>query len=384
MKGIILSITAIAFLSLMFSCNPGGTRNTKTYDALLLSADKFDTVINDVKVGLFTLKNPGGIAVQLTNYGASIVSVITPDKDGNYADVTLGYKDISGYLTDNMNLGCIVGPYANRICCGKFAIDGVSYQLECNDNKINCLHSGKNSFSKKVWTATQDGNTVTMVYNAPDLEAGFPGNITAKAVYTLTPENQLELRITAVTDKKTVINLTNHAYFNLGGEGTGSILGHQIQILANEITPVDSLLIPTGELMPVEGTPFDLRNPVAIGEGIDKKENQQIRLGNGYDHNWVLINKSGKLALASRLVDPVSKRYMELSTNQPGLQFYSGNFMNGRVSGKSGKIYNFRNALALEPQFFPDSPNKPQFPSTLLEPGKLYEHITVYSFGVTP
>jgi aldose 1-epimerase len=358
------------------------TGNTESQvQGLLLSSSDFDTIINNRKIELFTLQNPGGITVQLTNYGASIVSVITPDKDDKYADITLGYMDIKGYLTDSMNLGCIVGPFANRIGKGKFSIDGKEFQLELN-NGANTLHSGKNAFSKKIWTASQQGNSVTMVYDAPDLEAGFPGNIKATAVYTLTPDNKLELKITAETDKKTVINLTNHAYFNLGGEGSGSILGHLIQILADGITPVDSGLIPTGEIMPVENTPFDLRNPVLIGEGIDKTENQQIKLGKGYDHNWVLNNMSGKLALAVRLVDPVSKRFLELSTNQPGIQFYSGNFMSGLVTGKSGKKYNFRNALALEPQFFPDSPNHSNFPSTILEPGKLYEHLTVYSFGV--
>jgi aldose 1-epimerase len=382
MKQFLVLILSLTITSGINSCktNPGNKENT--VESFLLLEDDFDTIINNQKVGLFTLRNEGGIAVQLTNYGASIVSVITPDKDGIFADITLGYKDISGYLTDNMNLGCIVGPYANRIGKGLFTIDGVSYQLELNDNGINTLHSGKNAISKKIWTASQDGNKVTMVYEAPDLEAGFPGNIKVTAVYTLTPDNKLELNIYALTDKITVINLTNHAYFNLGGEGSGSILNHEIQILADAITPVDSALIPTGELLPVENTPFDLRIPVMIGNGIDKTENQQMIYGNGYDHNWVLNNKTGQVALAARLVDPVSKRYMELSTNQPGLQFYSGNFMNGKVTGKSGKLYNFRNALALEPQFFPDSPNKPDFPSTILEPGKQYLHTSVYSFGV--
>jgi aldose 1-epimerase len=381
MKIFSILILAITLTSGFSSCKTNPGNNNNPVSGLLLSADNFDTVVNNRRIELFTIQNSGGIAVQLTNYGASIVSVITPDKDGKYADITLGYNNISGYLTDNMNLGCIVGPYANRISKGLFTIDGVEYHLEIN-NGVNTLHSGKNAFSKKVWNATRDGNTVTMIYNAPDMEAGFPGNIKATAVYTLTPDNKLELRISAVTDKKTVINLTNHAYFNLSGEGSGSILGHQIQILADAITPVDSVLIPTGEIMPVENTPFDLRKPVLIGDGIYKTENQQIVYGKGYDHNWVLNNKTGKLALAVRLTDPVSKRVVELSTNQPGMQFYSGNFMNGTVTGKSGKVYNFRNALALEPQFFPDSPNQPNFPSTILEPGKLFEHITVYSFGV--
>ncbi len=382
MKLFSIAMTIAVLSAGLNSCTGKTGKNDNPLGSLLLSVENFDTVVNNRKVELYTLQNPEGIAVQLTNYGASIVSVITPDKDGNYADIALGYNDIGGYLTDNMNQGCIVGPFANRIGKGLFTVEGVTYQLELNDNGINTLHSGKNAFSKKVWTATQEDNKVTMVYEAPDMEAGFPGNIIATAVYTLTPDNKLELVITATTDKKTYVSLTNHAYFNLSGEGSGSILGHQIQILADAITPVDSALIPTGVLMPVENTPFDLRNPVLIGDGIDNTDHQQIVYGNGYDHNWVLNNKSGQLALAARLVDPVSKRYMELSTNQPGLQFYSGNFMNGTVTGKSGKLYNFRNALAMEPQFFPDSPNQPAFPSALLEPGKTYEHITVYGFGV--
>ncbi len=381
MKRIFIFLLAASTVAGFNSCKTTPGNNDNPVNALLLSSDSFDTIVDGRQIELYTLQNPGGIAVQLTNYGASIVSVITPDKDGVYADITLGYNNISGYLTDNMNLGCIVGPFANRINKGLFSIDGVAYQLEQNDGE-NSLHSGKNAFSKKVWTSSQDGNTVTMVYEAADMEAGFPGNIKATAVYILTPENRLELRITAVSDKKTVINLTNHAYFNLSGEGSGSILEHQIMILADAITPVDSTLIPTGVFMPVENTPFDLRNPVAIAEGINKTEDQQIVFGKGFDHNWVLVNKTGALALAARLTDPVSKRFLELSTNQPGLQFYSGNFMNGTVVGKSGKIYNFRNALAMEPQFFPDSPNQPEFPSVILEPGQTYEHIAVYGFGV--
>lgn len=381
MKNLTALIVIAFIVTGTFSCKNNSSDSDRKVNALLLSQSDFDTVINGTRTELFTLQNPGGIAVQLTNYGATIVSVITPDKDGNYADITLGYKNIQGYLTDSMNLGCIVGPYANRIAKGKFNIDGTEFQLELNDGP-NTLHSGKNAFSKKVWSAVQDGNKVTMEYNAPDMEAGFPGNIKVTAIYTLTSGNKLELKINAVSDKKTFINLTNHAYFNLTGEGTGSILGHEIMIAADAITPVDSTLIPTGELMPVENTPFDLRNSVKIGNGIDKTENQQIAFGRGYDHNWVLNKNEVEPSLAAVLFDPSTLRYMELSTNQPGLQFYSGNFMNGKVVGKSGKTYNFRNALALEPQFFPNSPNQPNFPSTLLEPGKTYEHITVYAFGV--
>ena len=381
MKTILSSLICITFIGIIGSCTGSKDKIDEKVAALLLPEANFDTVVDNREVKLFTLYNPGGIAVQLTNYGASIVSVITPDKDGAFADICLGYNNIEGYLKDNMNQGCIVGPYANRISKALITIDGVEYKLESNEGE-NTLHSGKNSFSKKVWKAEQEGNKVTMVYEAKDLEAGFPGNITATAIYTLLPENKLELEIRAVTDKKTVVSLTNHAYFNLEGEGSGSILGHKIQIFSDSITPVDQTLIPTGEFMKVENTPFDLRSPVLIGEGIDKTDDQQIVYGNGYDMNWILNDYTGEVKPALILSDPESKRTLELSTNQPGLQFYSGNFMNGTVTGKSGKKYNFRNAVAMEPQFFPDSPNKPGFPSAILEPGKLYDHITVYTFGV--
>jgi aldose 1-epimerase len=307
--------------------------------------------------------------------------VVAPGKDGNYTDVTLGYFNIEGYLSDRMYLGCVVGPYANRIAKGRFTIDGMDYQLETN-NGPNSLHSGKDAISAKIWKADQEGNVVTMVYEANDMEAGFPGKKTFTAIYTLTADNRLELRMKAVTDKKTFINLTNHAYFNLSGEGAGPVTDHIIQIFADEITPVDSTLIPSGEFMKVENTPFDFREPVRIGDGIDKTSNQQILFGKGYDHNWVLSGENDTVKLAVRLVDPVSKRTLELYTDLPGIQFYSGNFMDGSVTGKSGKAYNYRNALALEPQFFPDSPNHVNFPSTLLEPGKVFDHIIIYSFKI--
>ncbi|MCB9013926.1 MAG: galactose mutarotase [Bacteroidales bacterium] len=382
MKKILFLFSSVCiFIILATSCVPKAETADKQIQSLLIPAENFDTIVDGEPIELFTLKNPGGIAVQLTNYGATIVSVITPDSNGKYADIVLGYKEISSYLTDNMYLGCIVGPFANRIAKGKFELEGQEYHLDINNGE-NTLHSGKNTFAKKIWKAHQNNNSVSMTYEAKDLEAGFPGNVTATAIYTLKPDNSLELKITAVSDKKTVINLTNHAYFNLEGEGSGSILNEIIRINADAITPVDSALIPTGELMPVEGTPFDFRKDTAIAAGINNADNLQIKFGKGYDHNWVLNGNPGELKLAVKLVDPESKRYLELYTNQPGLQFYSGNFMDGSVTGKSGKKYNFRNALALEPQFFPDSPNQPGFPSTLLEPGMSYEHLTVYSFGV--
>jgi len=380
MKTLTFFILLIIIAMLFNSCNPNQGKSENQIESLLQKSTAFDTIVNGRQVELITIQNPGGIAVQLTNYGARIVSVITPDKMGNYADVALGFKDINSYLNDPINSGCIIGPYANRIAKGKFSIDGVIYQLELN-NGPNCLHSGSQAFSKKVWKAEQNENSVTMVYEAPDLEAGFPGNITATAVYTLTADNKLEMKITATSDRKTVINLTNHLYFNLGGEGSGSITEHIIQIISDQIVPVDSNMIPAGVFMPVDNTPFDLRQPVLISAGINKTENIQLSLGRGYDHSWVL-NNNGVLSLAAVLTDPVSGRVMELSTNQPGIQLYTGNFMNGKGIGKSGRPYNFREGLALEPQFFADSPNQPNFPSTILEPGKTYEHKTVYSFGL--
>jgi aldose 1-epimerase len=303
-----------------------------------------------------------------------------PDTAGKYADICLGYKTLSDYLKDPMFLGCAVGRYANRIAKGSFNLDGVKYNLFVNDGQ-NSLHGGKKGFDKVVWDAQQNGNEVVFKYESADMEEGYPGKLSVTIRYFLTDTNTLGIDYKAVTDKKTFINLTNHSYFNLGGEGSGDILSQLMLLNASRFLPVDKTLIPTGILQPVENTPMDFRQPTPIGTRI-KESFDQLLAGKGYDHCWVIEPpvREGVPALAARVVDPVSGRGLELWTTEPGVQFYSGNFMNGRVSGKAGKPYLFRHGFALEPQHFPDSPNQPAFPTTLLKPGEEYHQLSVFYF----
>ena len=348
---------------------------------LALNEFRFDTVIDGKPVKLYTLKNEKGITVYLTNYGARIVGVQTPDKDGNYADIALGYGDIHKYVKDKMYTGCIVGRYANRIKDAHFTLDGKGYDLYKNDGD-NTLHGGKEGLNKKVWDAVQNGNTLTMTYFSPDGEEGYPGNLNITNTFTLNRDNTLSIKYEAVTDKPTVINLSNHAYWNLKGEGDSTILDHYFQINADSFTPVDNEWIPTGEIAPVEGTPFDFREGKMIGADINM-ENEQLANGKGYDHNWVLNKESGdKLSFAAKLWEPSNGRYIKIFTSEPGFQFYSGNFLDGTVKGRSGRPYEYRSALVFETQHFPDSPNHSNFPSTVLRPGETYKHSTLYEFGV--
>jgi aldose 1-epimerase len=333
-------------------------------------------------VEIYTLKNAGGVEAAITNYGGIVVSLKTPDRSGKFADVVLGFDSLDGYLKEHPYLGAIIGRYGNRIAKGRFKLNGVEYKLATN-NGANALHGGLKGFDKVVWTAKEvsspDSPALELTYVSKDGEEGYPGNLTATVRYTLTNKNELRIDYTATTDKDTVVNLTNHSYFNLAGEGAGDILGHQIMIDADRFTPVDEGLIPTGELKPVAGTPFDFRKPHAIGERIDAAD-EQIRRGKGYDHNFVLNGNMGTMRLAARVVEPKSGRVMEVSTTEPGVQFYTGNFLDGSVKGKGGKAYNFRYGFCLETQHFPDSPNQPKFPSTVLKPGQTYKSTTVYRF----
>jgi len=331
-------------------------------------------------LNLYTLKNDSGMVVKITNFGARIVSMLVPDKNGKYDDITLGFSSIDGYLNDDMYLGCVVGRYANRIGKATFKLDGKTYSLYANDHG-NTLHGGLKGFDKKVWDATQQGDTLTLTYTSPDGEEGYPGTLKVTVQYILTNNNELIMKYEATTDKKTIVNLTNHAYYNLHGEGNGDILDHYLEIFASQTTPVGSLLIPTGALADVTNTPFDFRKPHKIGERIND-DNDQLKKGKGYDHNWVLDKKENELSLAVRLTDSISGRILELYTTEPGIQVYSGNFMNGKVVGKSGKPYNYRGAIAMEPQHFPDSPNKPTFPSVVLEPGKTYTQTSIVKIGI--
>jgi aldose 1-epimerase len=335
-------------------------------------------------VELFTFTRAGAPTIAITNLGGHIVSILAPDRAGGVADVTLGYRDFAGYLADTSYFGSIVGRYANRIAKGRFTLDGKTYTLATN-NGPNALHGGPTGFQKRVWTpkvvSGPDGDALELTYVSKDGEEGYPGNLTARVVYSMRADGGLVLDYTATTDAPTVVNLTNHAYFNLAGEGEGTILGHEMQIEADAYTPVDATLIPTGELRPVAGTPFDFRKPVAIGARIDAPD-EQLKAGGGYDHNFVLRGEMGELRLAARAVEPKSGRVLEVLTTEPGVQFYSGNFLDGTVVGKSGKPYVRRGAFCLEAQHFPDSPNQPAFPSVVLRPGQTYRQTTVYRVTV--
>jgi aldose 1-epimerase len=377
MKKIFIVLIAVATA---FACT-GPVTQDKSAATDVIDPEDFDTVVNGKQIGLYTLQNDKGVKIQLTNYGARIVSLYTPDKNGLSKDIVLGFDNIAGYLADPMYLGCIVGRYANRIDQAKFTIGSEEYQLFKNE-KENTLHGGKEGLDKKVWDVVYDSNTVTFSYLSPDREEGYPGNLAMTKSYTLTPDNKLRIEYTAETDKATVINLSNHTYFNLKGEGDTTILDHYFKINADHFTPVDNEWIPTGEIAPVAGTPFDFTEGKQIGRDI-LSDNEQLKNGLGYDHNWVLTKESSdSLTFAAKLWEESTGRYVSIATTEPGFQFYSGNFMNGTVSGKSGLPYRYRAALIFETQHFPDSPNHENFPSTLLNPGETYYHLTEYEFGV--
>jgi aldose 1-epimerase len=331
---------------------------------------------------LYTLRNEKGMTVKITNFGGIIVSWTAPDKNGHYDDITLGCDSLSGYLKGTPYFGALIGRYGNRIAKGKFSLDDTEYTLATN-NIGNHLHGGIRGFDKVLWTATPvNGHepALKLRYGSPDGEEGYPGNLQVEVVYTLRKDNSLQIDYTATTDKKTVCNLTNHAYFNLAGAGKGDILGHELMLNADRFLPVDSTLIPTGELRPVTGTVFDFSQPVAIGARINEKTDAQIVAGGGYDHCWVLKDGDKGLKLAAVLSEPVSGRKMEVYTTEPAIQFYSGNFLDGTVTGKGGIPYAHRTGLCLETEHYPDSPNKPEFPTTVLNPGETLRSTTVYKF----
>ncbi len=336
------------------------------------------------EVTLYTLRNGQGMEIAVMNYGAILTSVRVPDSKGQVADIALGFDSLEGYLGTQPYMGATVGRYANRIAKGRFTLNGEQYTLAVN-NGANALHGGLKGFDKKIWRAknvsSDDGPAVEMTYVSPDGEEGYPGTLTATVTYSLSNDNEVRIHYKATTDADTVLNLTNHSYFNLAGAGKGTILDHMVAINADRFTPVDSGLIPTGELKSVEGTPFDFRTPTAIGARIDETGDEQIKLGGGYDHNFVLNGGAGKLRFAARAKEPVSGRVMEVFTDQPGLQFYTGNFLDGSVTGKGGIQYEKRFGFCMETQHFPDSPNKPEFPSVLLKPGETFETTTVYKFS---
>jgi aldose 1-epimerase len=350
-----------------------------------VSRSPFGTTPQGDSVHVFTLTNAGGLEVRAITYGGIIVSLRTPDREGGFADIVLGYDALDGYLTDSPYFGAIVGRYGNRIAGGRFTLDGETYALATNDGP-NHLHGGVRGFDKVVWQAepfeNDDGVGVVFTHASPDGDEGYPGTLSTQVTYTLTDADELVVDYLATTDKATPVNLTQHSYFNLVGDARGDVLDHELTIGALHYTPVDETLIPTGVIAPVAGTPFDFTVPTALGARIDG-EHEQLRNGGGYDHNFVLDRgEEPGMVRAARVVEPTTGRVLEVYTTEPGLQFYSGNFLDGTITGKSGRVYEHRYGFCLETQHFPDSPNQPGFPSSTLRPGEEYSSRTVFVFGV--
>lgn len=342
----------------------------------------FGTMPDGTAIEIFTLRNAAGIELKAINYGGIITSLRVPDRAGTLDDIVLGFDRLDGYLKEHPFFGAIIGRYGNRIAKGRFSLGGQTYTLATN-NGPNHLHGGNKGFDKVAWRAepVAGRNALTFTRTSPDGEEGYPGTLTVEVTYTLTDKNELVVDYRATTDKLTVVNLTQHSYFNLAGQASGDILGHQLMLNADRYTPVDETLIPTGERALVTGTPFDFRRPTAIGARIGDAH-PQLKNGLGYDHNWVLNRSGSGLQLAARVIEPKSGRMMEIRTTEPGIQFYSGNFLDGTLAGKGGAVYRHRTGFCLETQHFPDSPNRPSFPSTVLKPGQEYRTSTVFTFGV--
>lgn len=339
----------------------------------------FGTTKSGKEVRLYTLKNKNGLELRVINYGGIVVSLNTPDRDGNSVDVVLGYDTLKEYEQSNPYFGALIGRYGNRIKEGKFELDGTKYNLPVN-NGPNHLHGG-DGYHTVFWEIRQkDSSLLTLTYHSADGEQGYPGNLEIEVVYALNDSNEFDISYKATTDRPTVINLTQHSYFNLTGHDQGDILDHELEIKATKFLPVDETLIPTGTFADVKGTPFDFTKPRTIGSQIERKD-RQLELGNGYDHCWILDESDGSLKHVATLRDPKSGRRVDVSTTEPGLQFYSGNFLDGKNIGKGGYAYQFRDGLCLETQHFPDSPNRPSFPSVVLRPGETYRSNTVYRFS---
>ncbi len=352
---------------------------TSTMDAKTrVTRKSFGHTPDGTAVDVYTLDD-GKIEVRITNYGGIIVSLRVPDKNGKLDDIVLGHDSVEGYIPNSPYLGAIIGRYGNRIAHGSFQLDGKTYVLPKNNGE-NTLHGGVRGFDQKVWTAKEIRDGIELRYLSKDGEEGFPGNLAVTVNYTLT-ESALRIEYSATTDKDTVLNLTNHSYFNLAGQGNGDILGHFVKIDASRFTPVDVGLIPTGDLQPVEGTPFDFRTPHAIGERIGAND-PQLQAGRGYDHNFVLDHATGQMQEAAQAYDAKTGRTVKVLTTEPGVQFYTGNFLDGSITGKEGRVYKHRYAFCFETQHFPDSPNHPSFPSTELKPRQKYHTVTVFEFGV--
>ncbi len=352
--------------------------------AQTVTKDSFGKTADGQNIDLYTLRNAHGVEAKIMNYGGILVSLKVPDRNGKFDDVVLGFNDLNSYLTKNdPYLGALIGRYGNRIAKGRFTLNGVEYKLAVNNGQ-NHLHGGIKGFDKVVWTGhemkTKAGPAVVLTYLSKDGEEGYPGNLNVRVVYTLTNNNEIKIDYMATTDKDTVTNLTHHSYFNLAGEGNGDILNHLVTINANRFVPTDAGSIPTGELRNVAGTPFDFLKATAIGARINN-DDEQLKLGNGYDHTWVINGRAGSMRLAATAYEAGSGRVIQVWTTEPGVQFYTGNFLNGTLTGKSGKVYARRNGFCFETQHYPDSPNQPSFPTTTLKKGQTYKSTTIYRFS---
>jgi aldose 1-epimerase len=381
---------ALAMAGLGLACLVGCATMSSTPSRPLgtISQAPFGKTPDGTPVEIYTLRNSQGMEARIMTYGGIVVSLKVPDKNGKFDDVVLGFDNLDGYVKASYVKACpyfgaLIGRYGNRIGGGKFTLEGQTYTLATN-NGPNSLHGGLKGFDKVVWQAkswvTAEGPALELTYLSKDGEEGFPGNLKVKAVYTLTDSNELRLDFTATTDKPTVCNLTHHSYFNLRGQGNGDILSHEVYINSDKTTPVDKELITTGDYAPVDGTPFDFRKPTAIGARINDPD-PVLQYGPGYDHNWVIDKPMGQLGLMARVYEPTTGRVMEVWSTEPGLQFYAGNFLDGSLTGKDGKVYQRRYGFCMEPQHYPDSPNKPMFPSTELKPGETYSNTIIYKFS---
>jgi aldose 1-epimerase len=377
------NIMLLSIVIMIYSCtNKQKESNVvETTKSGLVKSD-FQTVIDGDSTNLYILNNNNGMEVAITNYGGRIVSIMAPNKDGNFKDVVLGFDNIDDYTATDNNFGATIGRYGNRIAHGKINIDGVEYELPQN-NFGHTLHGGPKGFDKKVFNAIQpDNKSLILTYFSKDGEAGFPGNLDVKVTMILTDNNAIDIQYEAVTDKKTVVNLTNHSYFNLSGDANNNVLDNILMINADSFTPVDDTFMTTGEILTVKGTPMDFRTPTSIGERIDNYEYEQLKFGDGYDHNWVLNTEGDISQVAATVYSPASGIQLEVYTDEPGVQVYTGNFLAGTDTGKYGDVYGKRNAICLETQKYPDTPNKPDWPSALLMPGDTYTSRCIYKFTV--
>ncbi len=374
-KSIRLFLSTLTFIGILFSCE------TAKQNYIPVKEEAFQLTHEGKKIDLFTLKNDKGMIVQITNYGGKIVSIIVPDRDGNMGDVCLGYESAEEYVNGIASLGATMGRYANRIANAQFTLNDSTYHLAKNAGE-HTIHGGAKGFRFKVWDAKQlDDQSLELTYFSKDGEEGFPGNLTLKVLYTVTNENELKLTYHASTDKPTVLNVTNHAFFNLAGEGTGDVLDHELMVNADAFTPTNATSIPLGEYQNVAGTPLDFKNMTRIGERIDA-DFEQLKFAGGYDHNFIINKKENELAVAGLLYEPISGRVMEVKTTEPGIQVYTANSLTDKDHGKGGKVYGSRSSICLETQHFPDSPNHPNFPTTVVNPGEDYISTTIYKFSV--